>query len=124
MCMIPARDAATSVFVADDVDRAWEQIGPFMLHDARMYASWLGATAAASKSTALTIDALRAEGGAYRILTPGQAVEHVRTHGVLALHPLCGGCPPDLAWETLHLVSAKVLPALRPGADPEARSVG
>ena len=24
---------ATSIFVADDVDRAWEKIGPFMLHD-------------------------------------------------------------------------------------------
>jgi len=83
-----------------------------MLHDARMYASWLGDTAAASKSTALTIDALRTEGGAYRILKPAEAVDHVRTHGVLALHPLCGGCPPALAWETLELVAEKVLPAL------------
>ena len=107
MCMIPARDSATSVFVADDVDRAWEQIGPFMLHDAQMYASWLGDTAAASKSTASTIDALRAEGGAYRILTPDEAVDHVRAHGVLALHPLCGGCPPELAWETLELVAGE-----------------
>jgi alkanesulfonate monooxygenase SsuD/methylene tetrahydromethanopterin reductase-like flavin-dependent oxidoreductase (luciferase family) len=112
LCFVPARDGATSIFVADDVDRAWEQIGPFMLHDARMYASWLGDAAAASKSTALTIDALRAEGGAYRILTPDEAVGHVRTHGVLALHPLCGGCPPELAWETLELVADKVMPAL------------
>ena len=63
MCVIPAPGTATTMFVADDVDRAWERIGPFMLHDARMYASWLGDTAAASKSTALTIEALRAEGG-------------------------------------------------------------
>ena len=101
------------MFVADDVDRAWERIGPFMLHDARMYASWLGDTAAASKSTAVTIEALRAESGAYRILTPEQAVEYVRANGALALHPLCGGCPPELAWETLELVADKVLPALR-----------
>ena len=112
MCMVPAPNSATSVFVAGDVDRAWGQIGPFMLHDAQMYASWLGDAAAASKSNALTVDALRAEGGAYRILTPDEAVEHVRTHGVLALHPLCGGCPPELAWETLELVDAKVMPAL------------
>ena len=112
LCFVPSGDAATSVFVADDVDRAWERIGPFMLRDARMYASWLGDAAAASKSTALTVDALRAEGGAYRILTPGEAVEYVRTHGVLALHPLCCGCPPELAWETLELVASKVVPAL------------
>ena len=35
MCFIPAPDAATTIFVAEDVDRAWERIGPFMLHDAR-----------------------------------------------------------------------------------------
>jgi alkanesulfonate monooxygenase SsuD/methylene tetrahydromethanopterin reductase-like flavin-dependent oxidoreductase (luciferase family) len=112
MCVIPARGTATTMFVADDVDRAWERIGPFMLHDARMYASWLGDTAAASKSTAVTIEALRAEAGAYRVLTPEQAVEYARSHGALPLHPLCGGCPPDLAWESLHLVADQVLPAL------------
>jgi alkanesulfonate monooxygenase SsuD/methylene tetrahydromethanopterin reductase-like flavin-dependent oxidoreductase (luciferase family) len=113
MCVIPTVGAATTIFVAEDVDRAWEQIGPFMLHDARMYASWLLDAPAASKSTALTIDALRAESGAYRVLTPAAAVDYVRTYGTLALHPLCGGCPPELAWETLHLVADQVLPALR-----------
>jgi alkanesulfonate monooxygenase SsuD/methylene tetrahydromethanopterin reductase-like flavin-dependent oxidoreductase (luciferase family) len=112
MCFIPAPGSATTLFVADDVDRAWEQLGPFMLHDAREYASWLGDTAAASKSTALTVDALRAEQGAYRVLTPEQAIQYARQHGALALHPLCGGCPPDLAWESLELVATKVLPAL------------
>jgi len=112
MCFIPPPGSATTMYVADDVDRAWEQIGPFMLHDAQMYASWLGDTAAASKSTAVTIDGLRAEGGAYRVVTPDEAVEYVRAHGALPLHPLCGGCPPELAWETLHLVADRVLPAL------------
>src|SRR5207248_2656991 len=57
MCFIPASGTATSMFVAEDVDRAWKEIGPFMLHDAQMYASWLGDGAAASKSNAMTIDA-------------------------------------------------------------------
>jgi alkanesulfonate monooxygenase SsuD/methylene tetrahydromethanopterin reductase-like flavin-dependent oxidoreductase (luciferase family) len=112
MCFIPAPGTATTVFVADDVDRAWKDLGPFMLHDAQMYASWLGAAAAVSKSTAPTIDALRDESGPYRVLTPEEAVSYIRTHGVLPLHPLCGGCPPDLAWETLELVSSRVLPQL------------
>jgi alkanesulfonate monooxygenase SsuD/methylene tetrahydromethanopterin reductase-like flavin-dependent oxidoreductase (luciferase family) len=113
MCFLPARGSATTIFVAEDVDRAWQDLGPFMLHDARMYASWLHDAPAASKSTALTIEALRSEAGAYRVLTPEQAVEYARTYGSLALHPLCGGCPPELAWETLHLVAERVLPALR-----------
>lgn len=41
ICVIPAAGTATTIFVAEDVDRAWNEIGPFMLHDARMYASWL-----------------------------------------------------------------------------------
>jgi alkanesulfonate monooxygenase SsuD/methylene tetrahydromethanopterin reductase-like flavin-dependent oxidoreductase (luciferase family) len=110
MCFIPPPDTVTSMFVAEDVDRAWRELGPFMLHDARMYASWLQDAAAASKSTAATIDELRAEGGAYRVVTPDEAVEYVRAHGVLPLHPLCGGCPPELAWESLHLVADRVLP--------------
>jgi alkanesulfonate monooxygenase SsuD/methylene tetrahydromethanopterin reductase-like flavin-dependent oxidoreductase (luciferase family) len=112
MCFVPAPGSATSIFVAEDVDRAWKEIGPFMLHDAQMYASWLGTSAAASKSNAMTVEALRAESGPYRIVTPEEAVDYIRTHGALALHPLCGGCPPELAWETLHLVADEVLPAL------------
>jgi len=46
------------------------------------------------------------------VLTPEQAVAYVREHGALPLHPLCGGCPPELAWETLDLVAERVLPAL------------
>ncbi|MGZ4677408.1 MAG: LLM class flavin-dependent oxidoreductase [Acidimicrobiia bacterium] len=114
VCVIPAPGTPTSVFVAEDVDRAWARLGPYLLHDARMYATWLGDSAAASKSTRLTVDALRAERGAYRILTPEEAVATVRREGFLALHPLCGGCPPELAWETLHLVADRVLPALGP----------
>ena len=34
MCVIPSPGDATTVFVAEDVDRAWQEIGPFMLHDA------------------------------------------------------------------------------------------
>ena len=83
-----------------------------MLHDARMYASWLHDAAAASKSTADSVDALRAEGGPYRVLTPDEAVEYIGVHGVLPLHPLCGGCPPALAWETLDLVANRVMPRL------------
>jgi hypothetical protein len=112
MCIIPAPGSATTIFVARDVDEGWERYGPHMLHDARMYAAWLGAAAAASKSEAITIDALRAEAGAYRVLTPDQAVAYVREFGMLALHPLCGGCPPEDAWASLELVAAEVLPAL------------
>lgn len=112
MCIVPAPGTPTTVFVAEDVDEGWETFGPFMLHDARMYAAWLGTAAAASRSDATTVADLRAESGAYRVLTPAEAVDHVRTTGPLTLHPLCGGCPPEPAWRSLELVATRVLPEL------------
>jgi alkanesulfonate monooxygenase SsuD/methylene tetrahydromethanopterin reductase-like flavin-dependent oxidoreductase (luciferase family) len=109
----PTPDTATSTFVAEDVDRAWDELGPYLLHDARMYDAWLAGASAASGSRATTVDALRAENGNYRILTPDEAIEGVRGGGLLLLQPLCGGLPPQLAWRHLEVLEKRVLPALR-----------
>jgi hypothetical protein len=45
-------------------------------------------------------------------MTVDEAVEYARTAGFLALHPLVGGLPPDIAWPYLERVVDKVLPAL------------
>jgi alkanesulfonate monooxygenase SsuD/methylene tetrahydromethanopterin reductase-like flavin-dependent oxidoreductase (luciferase family) len=109
----PPPNTVTSAFVAEDPDSAWERIGPHMLHDARMYAAWLGASGSVSKSAATSVAELRAEQGPYRIFTPDEAIEHVRRNGLLLMQPLCGGIPPALAWEHLELVAKRVLPGLR-----------
>ena len=108
----PGSGTVTSAFLSEDPDQSWREIGPHLLHDARMYAEWMGDAASASKSVALDVDALRAENGAYRIFTPDEAVAYIRQRGVLLTHPLCGGLPPDLAWPSLELLAEKVLPAL------------
>ena len=107
----PPPGTVTSAFVARDPDRAWERLGPYLLYDARSYAAWLDDADATSKSTAASIEELRAEQGAYRIFTPKEAIDYTRRHGVLLLHPLCGGLPPEIAWESLELLAAEVLPA-------------
>lgn len=113
MVMVPAEGTVTTAFVATDPDDAWARYGPHLLHDARTYAAWMGdGHRAVSRSDATTVDGLRAEQGPYRIFTPDEAVEHIRTHGALGLHPLCGGLPPALAWESLRLVETEVLPRL------------
>jgi hypothetical protein len=82
-----------------------------------MYAAWLGeGHDAVSKSTARSVDELRAERGAYRVFTPEEALAHARAAGLLMLQPLCGGIPPALAWRHLELFGERVLPALRAGA--------
>jgi alkanesulfonate monooxygenase SsuD/methylene tetrahydromethanopterin reductase-like flavin-dependent oxidoreductase (luciferase family) len=111
----PVGDSPSTCFVARDVERAWREIGPYMLHDAAMYASWLQQMGSITKSTALTVEALRAEAGNYRILTPDEAAERIRKHGLLMLQPLCGGLPPALAWQSLELLASDVLPRLRNG---------
>ncbi len=85
------------------------EIGPHMLHDAVSYAEWLGSASSSSISSATTLDALRAENGPYRIVTPTEAAALRDRFFVLALQPFCGGCPPELAWETLNLIESNVL---------------
>lgn len=111
MCVIPD-GAPMCVFVAEDVDRCWEKIGPHMLHDAKMYGEWLESQDTATKSVAQTVDDLRAENGPYQVLSPSEAADAIRKHGILNMMPLCGGTPPELGWESLKLVAEKVLPSL------------
>ncbi|KJS08495.1 MAG: hypothetical protein VR73_05345 [Gammaproteobacteria bacterium BRH_c0] len=105
----------TSLFVAEDLDKAWAEYGSYMLHDAMVYGEWLDAagSGASTYSAAKTVEQLRAENGSYRIVTPEQAVELVGQFGFLGLQPLCGGIPPELAWKSLRLIEEKVLPVLR-----------
>jgi alkanesulfonate monooxygenase SsuD/methylene tetrahydromethanopterin reductase-like flavin-dependent oxidoreductase (luciferase family) len=110
---VPTRDNGTSVFVADDVDQAWEDLGPYLLHDARVYREWMGdTTAPASRSEATTVDELRAENGPYRILTVEEAVAQVRLGMPLSMQPLCGGIPPELAWKSVRLAGTAVQASL------------
>ncbi|HYF45523.1 MAG TPA: LLM class flavin-dependent oxidoreductase, partial [Acidimicrobiales bacterium] len=110
-CMIPSADSPSSVFVAEDVDAAWQTIGPHLLHDAQTYGEWLDHDAV-TRTAATSVDELRAENGNYRIVTPDEAIALIRAHSYLGLQPLCGGVAPELAWESLRLIESEVLPAL------------
>lgn len=113
-CLIPSAGSPSSLFVAEDVDAAWAEIGPHLLHDAVTYGAWLAGRrhSAVTRSSATTVDELRAEDGNYRIVTPEQAVELIRSHGYLGLQPLCGGVAPEAAWSSLHLIETQVIPNL------------
>lgn len=116
MCVLPSPDEPSTVFVADDLDRAWHELGPYLMHDVRSYASWNeGNTDTASISFATSADELRRESRSHRILTVAEAVAFVRSGRVLPLHPLVGGLPPQLAWPYLQTVAERVLPAAQGG---------
>jgi alkanesulfonate monooxygenase SsuD/methylene tetrahydromethanopterin reductase-like flavin-dependent oxidoreductase (luciferase family) len=117
VCRLPPRDAATTVFVADDLDSAWDELGPYLMHDVRSYAEWNeGNVDTASLSFAATAEELREENVSHRILTVEQAIERVRSGAPLPLHPLIGGLPPEIAWRYLKTVVEQVMPALTPGS--------
>lgn len=107
------------VYVADDPDRAWAEVGRYIFHDASVYASWQqpGQTSHVTDHAG-SIEELRA-GGVYRILTPDECIaldDEMGPSGTFIFHPLIGGMPPELAWPSLELFATKVLPAIRPAA--------
>jgi hypothetical protein len=105
-----------TIWVARDPDKAWRELGPYLLYEATTYASWQPAYQQTSTvhSSAKSAEALRAE-GKYRVLTPDECVARAKEKGPYAafvLYPLCGGTPPELAWESVRLYAEEVLPRL------------
>ncbi len=100
-------------FVAEDPDRAWEELGAHLLHDAQTYASWQQpGQETVVHSKAGSVEALRAE-GKYRIETPEACIARARElgpHAPFVLHPLCGGLPLEAGWSCLRLYAESVLP--------------
>jgi len=106
-CFFAAGDVPSTVFVAEDPDRAWAEVGEYMLADATSYARWnRGRSGTASVSFAPTVAELRAEHGAYQVLTPAEAASYVGRGISLALQPLVGGLPPDTAWRYLEAAAS------------------
>lgn len=99
--------------LAEDPERAWEDMGPFFLHETNAYGAWLADNNSPGPYRVVAdVAALRAT-GQYRIVTPAQYVEESRAapFAFAMFHPLCGGMPPALAWSSLHLFEQQVLPA-------------
>jgi alkanesulfonate monooxygenase SsuD/methylene tetrahydromethanopterin reductase-like flavin-dependent oxidoreductase (luciferase family) len=109
----PRPGIAMSAFVARDPEEAWARMGPYLLHDARAYAAWMGDDiASATKSEATTVEELRRAKGNYQIFTPDEAVAEIKRNGVLMMQPLCGGMPVDYAWASLETLASDVLPRI------------
>jgi alkanesulfonate monooxygenase SsuD/methylene tetrahydromethanopterin reductase-like flavin-dependent oxidoreductase (luciferase family) len=109
--LLPERDTPSVIFVAEDVDAAWRELGPYLLHDARSYAEWnAGNQTSAGISHVTTIEELRATSKSHKVFTVDEAIGHVRKGGMLTLAPLCGGVPPELAWPYLDRATNAVLP--------------
>lgn len=116
------------LFVDEDPEKAWHELAPCFLREAREYAGWRREDVPRPAETPVdSIEALRRQ-GRYQILTPEECVERIVAGGpgfTACLHPLVGGVPLERAWQSLELYAGRVLPALatlRAAPDPSAAS--
>lgn len=97
-CFLPTPNAPYAVFVNDDVDRGWSDVGESLLVDATSYQNWNDdVTSTASFSASTSVASLREEAGAHRVVTASGAKGLLDEFGFVSLHPLCGGLDPKIA---------------------------
>lgn len=105
---------AHTTALAEDVDAGWQEIGPYFLHETNAYGAWIEANGGEGPfEPVATVDELRARGD-YRVLTPAELIAELQAapFPFALFHPMCGGIPPELAWQSLHLFEHEVMPAL------------
>jgi alkanesulfonate monooxygenase SsuD/methylene tetrahydromethanopterin reductase-like flavin-dependent oxidoreductase (luciferase family) len=103
------------VVLAEDVEAAWQELGPYFLYETQAYGALEQAAAATGRVATFTpmstIDEVR-ESGQYRILTPDEWAKELAEEGdpgMPVFHPMVGGIPPELAWRHLHLFEESFL---------------
>ncbi len=106
----------TFVHVTEDPDKAWSEVGDYLFYETSTYASF---QTPGQHSTPVVhaddIEGLK-QAATIWIVTPDEIVARVSADpGITALnfHPLAGGLPPRLAWESLELFATKVAPRLK-----------
>lgn len=105
------------VHLATDRDAGWAAMAPYALHEVNAYGAWMqdaGVAGVGGYQPVADADALRGT-GQYRVVTPDEMVAELREKGPFAFvmfHPLVGGTPPAVGWESLRLFEHEVLPRL------------
>ena len=103
------------IYLHEDPDRAWAQLGEHILWEAVTYGAWSKDQRSLMHLPGVqTLEEVRAS-GRYRFLTPDQLIAEIRdatNYGPIVLHPLVGGMPVDEAWKSVQLLTDTVLPAL------------
>src|SRR5262249_31373123 len=113
--LMPGATNRGMIYLHEDPDRAWAELGDHILWEAVTYGEWSTDQRSLMHLPGVrTLDEVKAS-GRYRFLTPDQLIEEVREaddYGPLVLHPLVGGMPVDEAWKSVRLLTDVVLPAL------------
>jgi alkanesulfonate monooxygenase SsuD/methylene tetrahydromethanopterin reductase-like flavin-dependent oxidoreductase (luciferase family) len=105
------------IYLHEDPERAWAELGEHILWEAVTYGRWSDDPSRSLMHLpgVQTLAEVQAS-GRYRFLTPDQLIDEVRAsanYGPIVMHPLVGGMPVDEAWKSVTLLTDEVLPALR-----------
>lgn len=112
--IMPAAVNRGMIFLHEDPERAWNVLGEHILWEAVTYGAWTTeALSMMHVPGAAVLDEVRAS-GKYRFLTPEQLLEEAKDpeYGPMVFHPLVGGMPIDEAWNSIELLTDKVIPGL------------
>jgi len=113
--MMPGEINRGMIYLHEDPDKAWAELGEHILWEAVTYGGWSAESRSLMHIPGVqTIEEVRAS-GKYRILTPDELIAEIRgtdQYGPLVMHPLVGGMPVDAAWQSVQLLTDTVLPAL------------
>lgn len=114
LVIMPGRVNRGMIFLHEDPERAWAQLGEHILWEAVIYGGWSTEERSLMHLPGVrTLEEVRAS-GRYRFLTPGELIAEIRDsddYGPLVMHPLVGGMPADEAWRSVQLLADRVLPA-------------
>jgi len=105
MCLMPGTDTQM-LFVDEDPDKAWAELGEHFFHEASTYASWQTADISSAVTSKATNPQELREEGIYVVRTPQECAQIAARDGEMAVfshHPLCGGLPIDRGWQSLQL---------------------
>lgn len=114
--IMPAAVNRGMIFLHEDPDKAWAELGKHILWEAVTYGGWVDGAPLSSMHLpgVQTLEAVRAS-GRYRFLTPDELVaeaEDCPDYGAMVFHPLVGGMPIDEAWKSVQLFTDDVIPRL------------
>lgn len=117
--IMPGASNRGMIFLHEDPDRAWAELGQHILWEAVTYGAWSTEQRSLMHLPGVqTVEEVKAS-GRYRFLTPDQLIAEVlgaqqdgQNYGPIVLQPLVGGMPVDEAWKSVQLLSDAVLPAL------------
>lgn len=105
------------VHVSKDPERDWKRIAPHAMHESVAYGMHQVHAGSAGRGVYQVPESpeeLRAS-GLYRVVTPEELTARLKAAGdagLVVFHPLMGGIPPELGWESLRLFETDVLPHL------------